>query len=80
MIRPLVRLANWGQLAAYGYIIPLLTYNTISPSKAHSLFYAKRPALAVLQALIQETQATHVFWNRLYDPVSLERDTVIKKP
>lgn len=36
-------------------------------------------ALAVLQALLQETQATHVFWNRLYDPVSLERDTAIKK-
>ncbi|WP_298609416.1 deoxyribodipyrimidine photo-lyase [uncultured Thiothrix sp.] len=35
-------------------------------------------ALAVLQTLIQETGATHLFWNRCYDPASLARDKQIK--
>ena len=36
------------------------------------------PALDVLQALIRETGATAVYWSRLYDPVSVARDTDIK--
>ena len=44
-----------------------------------SLIVRQGQSLAVLQALIQETNATHIFWNRLYDPVSLERDTHLKK-
>lgn len=35
-------------------------------------------ALAVLQQLLAETGATHVYWNRVYDPASLQRDQHIK--
>lgn len=36
-------------------------------------------ALSVLQSLIQETQATHVYWNRVYEPACLARDIQIKQ-
>jgi deoxyribodipyrimidine photolyase len=35
-------------------------------------------ALPVLQALIAATGATHVYWNRVYDPESLARDQQVK--
>ncbi|MDD5393182.1 MAG: deoxyribodipyrimidine photo-lyase [Thiothrix sp.] len=35
-------------------------------------------ALPILQALIAATGATRVYWNRVYDPASLSRDTQIK--
>lgn len=35
-------------------------------------------ALAVLQALVAETGADGVWWSRLYDPVSVARDTGVK--
>jgi deoxyribodipyrimidine photo-lyase len=35
-------------------------------------------ALPILQALIAATGATRVYWNRVYDPASLARDTKIK--
>lgn len=36
-------------------------------------------ALDGLRNLVRETQATHVFWNRRYEPAPRERDTRIKK-
>ncbi len=36
-------------------------------------------ALSVLQSLLQETQATHVYWNRVYEPACLARDIQIKQ-
>ena len=36
------------------------------------------PALEVLQALIEETDAQAVYWSRLYDPSSVARDTDVK--
>ena len=36
-------------------------------------------ALSVLQTLMRETQATHVYWNRVYEPACLARDTLIKQ-
>ncbi len=36
-------------------------------------------ALPVLQALIAASGATHVYWNRVYDPASLARDKHIKE-
>lgn len=36
-------------------------------------------ALPVLQQLIASTGATHVYWNRVYDPASLARDKHIKE-
>lgn len=43
-----------------------------------SLVLRQGPALAILGTLIEETGATHVYWNRCYDPASLARDTQIK--
>lgn len=36
------------------------------------------PTAAALDALIADTGATAVYWNRLYEPATRERDTVIK--
>lgn len=36
-------------------------------------------ALTVLQSLLADSGATHVYWNRLYDPASLTRDKQIKE-
>lgn len=47
-------------------------------AQASRLVLRQGQALAVLQALIKETGATQVFWNRCYDPASLARDTQIK--
>lgn len=47
-------------------------------AKASRLVLRQGQVLSVLQDLIKETGATHVFWNRCYDPVSLARDTQIK--
>lgn len=33
----------------------------------------------ILFDLVQETRATHVFWNRLYEPLVIERDSEIKQ-
>lgn len=37
------------------------------------------PSQQALDTLIAESQADAVFWNRLYDPKEIERDTAIKK-
>ncbi|TVQ72155.1 MAG: deoxyribodipyrimidine photo-lyase [Chromatiaceae bacterium] len=37
------------------------------------------PSLETLQDLIRETGASHVHWNRLYEPDSIRRDTRIKQ-
>ena len=42
------------------------------------LIIRRGPTLATLQALIQETGATAVFWNRCYEPAGTTRDTRIK--
>ena len=36
-------------------------------------------ALTCLQQLQQETGATHIYWNRRYDPVGIQCDTAIKQ-
>ncbi len=42
------------------------------------LILRQGPALSTLQALIAETGAGAVYWSRLYDPASKERDTAVK--
>ena len=37
------------------------------------------PSLKALQQLATETKATHVVWNRRYEPAVVKRDTAIKK-
>lgn len=37
------------------------------------------PSLGALRALAQQTGAGHVFWNRLYEPACVQRDTAIKE-
>ena len=45
----------------------------------HSRLILRRgPALAALQALIAETGASGVMWQRLYDPAAVARDTAVK--
>lgn len=46
--------------------------------RGSKLILRQGEALSQLQALIQETGATSVFWTRLYDPMAIERDTQIK--
>lgn len=42
------------------------------------LIIRRGPSLEVLRALIRETGATRVFWNRLYEPAIRQRDERIK--
>ena len=42
------------------------------------LVLRRGPAAEIIEAVAAETGATTVFWNRLYEPAAIERDTVIK--
>ncbi len=44
-----------------------------------NLVIRRGPSLDTLQALLQETGADAVFWNRLYEPTLVERDRGIKR-
>jgi deoxyribodipyrimidine photo-lyase len=44
-----------------------------------NLVFAKGEAEAVLQAFIKKHNITDIYWNRLYDPKSITRDTKIKE-
>lgn len=47
--------------------------------RRHSRLIIRRgPGLEALQRLIEETGARTVYWNRLYEPAAIERDTRIK--
>ena len=37
------------------------------------------PSLPALRRLIADTEATHVYWNRLYEPAVIQRDNQIKQ-
>ncbi len=43
------------------------------------LILRRGPTLATLQALVNETGATAVFWNRRYEPAVIARDTAVKE-
>src|SRR5690606_18118346 len=43
------------------------------------LIIRRGPSLAALRDLIAETGAAAVYWNRLYDPALVKRDTGIKQ-
>lgn len=48
--------------------------------KSHlPLIIRKGAALSVLNELIAQTGATAVYWNRRYEPSSIERDTAVKR-
>ena len=42
------------------------------------IIFRRGPTLATLRALVQETGATGVFWNRRYEPAIITRDAKIK--
>ncbi len=44
-----------------------------------SLVIARGPTLERLRSIIRQTGATHLFWNRNYDPASISRDGEIKQ-
>ena len=49
-------------------------------AKAGALLVIRRgPSLEALRKLVKETVATHVVWNRRYEPAVIARDTGIKK-
>ncbi|MGB1254531.1 MAG: cryptochrome/photolyase family protein [Thiolinea sp.] len=48
-------------------------------AKGAELIIRRGDALKCLQDLQSETGATHVYWNRRYDPVGIECDTAIKQ-
>lgn len=47
-------------------------------SRGSGLLVRRGPTAAALEALIDETGARQVFWNRLYEPAIVARDTRIK--
>lgn len=57
----------------------LQALNTHLQTRGNRLILRQGAALPVLQQLIASTGATHVYWNRVYDPASLARDKQIKE-
>lgn len=47
--------------------------------KGGELYFMQGSSFEALHALIEHTGATRLYWNRCYDPRSIERDTRIKK-
>ncbi len=52
---------------------------SLNTSLTERLIVRKGAALDVLHDIIRETQATHVFWNRCYEPWRVSRDKIIKE-
>ncbi|MBX3747847.1 MAG: deoxyribodipyrimidine photo-lyase [Verrucomicrobiae bacterium] len=48
-------------------------------AKGSRLVVRRGPALDVLRALVRETGAGSVFWNRRYEPATIERDRQVKE-
>jgi deoxyribodipyrimidine photo-lyase len=48
-------------------------------SRGARLVLRRGPSLDALRRLAVETGATHVFWNRLYEPATIARDRTIKQ-
>jgi len=46
--------------------------------KTNSLYFFQGNSLDVLQSVISATGASRIYWNRCYDPVTIERDKKIK--
>ncbi|NBX29051.1 deoxyribodipyrimidine photo-lyase [bacterium] len=44
-----------------------------------ALVIRRGPTQAALESLVKETQATHVAWNRRYEPAVIARDSAVKK-
>ncbi len=44
-----------------------------------TLYFFSGASREILQLLVEQTKASLIVWNRAYDPVSCERDTVIKE-
>ncbi|WP_260843151.1 cryptochrome/photolyase family protein [Sedimenticola selenatireducens] len=56
--------------------------SALSDSLQHAgseLIIAKGPSLTRLQEIASKTGATHLYWNRLYDPMTQARDSEIKQ-
>jgi deoxyribodipyrimidine photo-lyase len=47
--------------------------------KGSDLLVAQGASLDVLKALVAESGASRIFWNRCYDPITIERDSHIKQ-
>ena len=73
--------APWGPGAASRWWLhQSLEKLTAAFAKAGAPLVIRRgPSLAALEALAKETGATHVVWNRRYEPAVIKRDTAIKK-
>ena len=56
----------------------LSTLNADLDSMGLNLVIAKGATLETLQRVIRKTGAVGVYWNRLYDPATLQRDTLVK--
>ena len=57
----------------------LLALDSALRSFGNRLIVRQGEALSTLQALLAETGATRVFWNRVYEPASLARDKHLKQ-
>ena len=65
--------SNWWLHHALG------AFETSLRALGSRLILRRGPSLAALTALVRETGASHLFWNRLYEPAHVARDTLIKE-
>lgn len=80
-IEPVDDSADWceGSASRWWLHHSLLALDASLLALGSRLIIRRGPALEVLQALVAETGAESVFWNRLYDPQAIVRDTGIKQ-
>jgi deoxyribodipyrimidine photo-lyase len=73
--------APWGPGAASRWWLhQSLEKLTAAFAKAGAPLVIRRgPSLAALEKIAKDTGATHVVWNRRYEPAVIKRDTAIKK-
>jgi len=57
----------------------LLALRNSLREKGSELYFAQGDSLVALKKLIESTNAGQIFWNRCYDPITIARDTQIKK-
>lgn len=67
-----------GAAAKWRLGLGLANFSGVLAGLGSRLILRRGDALAVLQAVIAETGADGVLWQRMYDPVSVARDTAVK--
>ncbi len=70
---------QWGGASKWWLHHSLSNLSKNIRDKGASLIIRKGKPIDILQEIIKETGAQHVFWNRVYEPFNIARDKAIKE-